>query len=127
MKKLITWTIFTVLLMIGCPWLAVTFAGTNGMAICFLLFFAVNPIFAAVCGVFAGTNIKQLWPLPIIAAVLFLAGVWLFFEMGEPAFLLYAGGYLMIGIVTMLISTTINKIRLKKLPDKEINKNSIHE
>lgn len=107
MKKLITWTIFTILLMIGCPWLAVTFAGDAGMAVCFLLFFGINPIFAAVCGVFAGKNIKELWILPIIVAALFLAGVWLFFEMGEPAFLLYGGGYLIIGIVAMLISSFI--------------------
>ena len=40
-----------------------------------------------VCGVFAGKNIQQLWALPIIAAGLFLAGAWLFFEMGEMTFL----------------------------------------
>ena len=39
-----------------------------------------------------------------------LAGVWLFFEMGEPAFLLYAGGYLIIGVITMLITALIPKI-----------------
>ena len=109
MKKLLTWTLLAIFLMIGCPWLAVEFAGSAGMAVCFILFFAVNPLFSAVCGVFAGRNIKQLWSLPIITAVLFLAGVWLFFEMGEPAFLLYCGCYLIIGMIAMLISNFVSK------------------
>ena len=94
MKRFMTWTMLATLLMIGCPWLAVTFAGSAGMAVCFLLFFVINPVFSAVCGVFAGANIKQSWPLPFVVAGLFLAGVWLFFEIGETAFLLYSGCYL---------------------------------
>ena len=109
MKKLIVWTICTFILMIGFPWLTVTFAGSAGMAICFLLFFAINPLYAAVCGAFAGKNIRQLWALPIITAGLFLAGTWLFFEMGETAFLLYCGCYLIIGIAAMLISAFLNE------------------
>ena len=109
MKKLITWTMSALILMIGFPWLAVTFAGSAGMAICFILFFAVNPLYAALSGVFAGKNIKQLWSLPIITAGLFLAGAWLFFEMGESAFLLYCGCYLIIGVVAMQISSFVNK------------------
>ena len=96
MKPLIFWSILAMLLMIGCPWLAATFAGSAGMAVCLLLFFGVNPIFSAVCGVFAGKDIKRLWPLPIVVAGLFLAGAWLFFAMGETAFLLYCVCYLMI-------------------------------
>ena len=109
MKKLVAWTILAIILMIGCPWLAVKFAGSAGMAVCFILFFAVNPLFSAICGVFAGRNIKRLWSLPITTAILFLAGVWLFFEMGEPAFLLYCGCYLIIGIIAMLISNFVSK------------------
>ena len=108
MNKLSVWTVFAAILMIGCPWLAVTFAGSAGMAVCFILFYAVNPLFSAVCGAFAGKSIKQLWVLPIITAVLFLAGVWLFFDMGEPAFLWYCGCYLIIGIVAMVISNFKN-------------------
>lgn len=104
MKKLFIWIIATVVLMIGFPWLAVTFAGSAGMAICFILFYAINPLFSAASGISAGKNIRQLWALPLIASGSFLAGVWLFFELGEPAFLLYGGCYLIIGIVFMLIS-----------------------
>ena len=109
MKKFIVWTILAILLMFGCPWLAVEFAGSAGMAVCFILFFAINPVFSAVCGIFAGKNIKQLWILPIIMAVLFLAGTWLFFDMSETAFLLYAGCYLIIGVIAMLISAFVYK------------------
>ena len=42
------------------PWLAVTFAkGDNGMAVIFLLFFAVNPITAVLLGVFSGGNVRM--------------------------------------------------------------------
>ena len=109
MQKLITWTMLAMILMIGCPWVAVEFAGSAGMAICFILFFAVNPLFSVVCGASAGKNIKQLWVLPIITAGLFLAGAWLFFEMGEIAFLVYCCCYLIISIIAMLISAFVNK------------------
>jgi len=107
MKRLLAWTVGTMVLMIGCPWLAVTFAGDAGMAVCFLLFFVINPVFSAVCGAFAGRHPRQLWALPVLAAGLFLAGTWLFFEMGEPAFFVYSGVYLFIGLITMLISVLI--------------------
>ena len=112
MKRLIVWMILALFLLIGCPWLAVTFAGSMGMAVCFLLFFSVNPLFAVVTGVFAGKNVKRLWSLPIIMAGLYLAGVWLFFEMGEPAFLLYGGCYLVAGVVAMLVSAFVKHRKL---------------
>ena len=40
MKPLIFWSILAMLLMIGCPWLAATFAGSAGMAVCLLLYAA---------------------------------------------------------------------------------------
>lgn len=109
MKKLTVWTLLAMFLMIGCPWLAVELAGSAGMAVCFILFFAINPVFSAICGIFAGKNIKQLWALPIITAGLFLVGTWLFFDMGETAFLLYTGCYLIIGIIAMLVSAYLSK------------------
>lgn len=109
MKATIIWIVSAILLMIGCPWLAVEFAGSAGMAVCFVLFYAVNPLFSAVCGAFAGRNIKQLWSLPIITAGLFLVGVWMFFDMGESAFLLYCACYLIIGIIAMLVSAIVSK------------------
>ena len=93
--------------MIGGPWAALRFAGWNAMGVCFILFFAINPVFSAVCGMFAGKSIRRLWVLPVITAGLFLAGVWFFFDWREPAFLIYAGGYLAIGATAMLISSFV--------------------
>lgn len=97
-----------VVVMIGFPWLAVTLAGDAGMAVCFILFFAVNPLFAAVIGFFAGRQVKRFWWMPIATPGLFLAGVWCFFELGEPAFLLYSGCYLVFGVTAMLLSVFLD-------------------
>ena len=58
------------------PWLAVTFAkGDNGMAVIFLLFFAVNPITAVLLGVFSGGNVRMAWFQPLLFAALFLLDI----------------------------------------------------
>lgn len=90
--------------MIGLPWLTIMFAGSAGMVVCMLLFFAVNPLFSAACGAFAGRSVKRLCWLPIMVTGLFLAGAWLFFDKDEMAFLLYGGSYLVIGVAAMLLS-----------------------
>lgn len=87
------------------PWLAVTFAkGDNGMAVIFLLFFAVNPITAVLLGVFSGGNVRMAWFQPVLFAALFLLGTWVFFTMAEMAFVLYAAAYLILGYVAMLLA-----------------------
>ena len=109
-KNIILWVAASMAVMLAFPWLAVTFVkGDAGMAVCFLLFFAVNPLYSVLIGVFAGKDVKHLWSLPVISAVLFLIGTWIFFDMGETAFILYAAVYLIIGIMAMLISMFIRK------------------
>ena len=109
-KNIILWLAASMAVMLAFPWLAVTFVkGDVGMAVCFLLFFAVNPLYSVMIGAFAGKDVKHLWSLPVISAVLFLIGTWLFFDMGETAFILYAVVYLVIGIMAMLISMLIRK------------------
>ena len=109
-KNIILWLAVSAVVMLALPWIAVTFVkGDAGMAACFVLFFAVNPIYSVAIGVFAGKDVKHLWSLPVISAVLFLIGTWIFFDMGEMAFVLYAAVYLALGIVTMLISMIIRK------------------
>lgn len=104
------WMLATAVIMLVFPWLAVTFIkGDGGMAVCFILFFAVNPIYAICSGAYAGKDIKIFWPLPIITALFFLLGTWLFFSIGEKAFILYAFGYLLLGIVAELISMFVKK------------------
>ena len=109
-KNIILWMAASAVVMLAFPWLAVTFVkGDAGMAVCFLLFFAVNPLYSVIIGAFAGKDVKHLWSLPVISAVLFLIGTWIFFDMGETAFILYAAVYLVIGIMAMLISMFIRK------------------
>lgn len=95
--------------MLMLPWLAVTFVkGDAGMSACFILFFGVNPIYSIIIGAFAGKDFRYLWSLPVISAVLFLIGTWIFFDKGETAFIIYAVVYLILGVLAMLISTFIN-------------------
>ena len=109
-KNIILWLAASVVVMLVFPWLAVTFVKADaGMAVCFLLFFAVNPLYSVLIGAFAGKDIRPLWSLPVISAALFLIGTWIFFDMVETAFILYAGVYIVIGIVAMLISMLVRK------------------
>ncbi len=110
MKKIIGWIVTAVVLLIVFPWLTVVFAGSAGMAICFILFFAVNPLFSIVSGILASRNIRRMWFLPLAVAGLYIFGTWMLFDMGEMAFLLYGGVYLAIGIIVMLLSKIIRKI-----------------
>ena len=78
-KNIILWLAVSAVIMLMLPWLAVTFVkGDTGMAVCLLLFYAVNPIYSVVIGAFAGKDVKHLWSLPIISAALFLIGTWIF-------------------------------------------------
>ena len=98
--------------MIGLPYLAVKFVrGDAGMAVCFLLFFAVDPLTSVFIGIAAGRELRgrRFWPL--LSPVLFLLGVWILFDPGETAFLLYAGAYLLLGFASMLLSAWIRRRR----------------
>lgn len=99
------WLTISIIIMILLPWLTVTFVkGDAGMPVCFLLFYVLNPIYSIIIGIFAGKNIKEMWSMPIISVILFLVGTWIFFDMGESAFFIYAALYLVIGICFMIFS-----------------------
>lgn len=109
-KDFIIWLVVSAVIMLLFPFLAVNFVKADaGMAVCFILFYAVNPIYSVVIGTFAGKDIKRLWSLPIISSILFLAGTWLLFDMGEIAFIMYAVIYLILGMFAMLVSMFISK------------------
>ena len=94
------------------PWLVVTLVrGDGGMAVCFLLFFAVNPITAILLGVFSGGNVREAWFQPLLFAALFLMGAWVFFTMAEMAFALYAVIYLLLGYAAMLLTVLCGRIK----------------
>lgn len=103
------WLIGSAAVMLLLPWAAVTFTQSDaGMAVTLLLFFAINPIYFIILGIFAGKHMKEMWSLPVIAAALFLLGTWIFFDSGEGAFVIYAEVYLVIGIVSMLFSSWLS-------------------
>lgn len=109
-KNIILWLAVSAAVMLALPWLAAAFVkGDAGMAVCFLLFYAVNPVYSVIIGVFAGRDIRHLWSLPVISAALFLIGSWIFFDMGETAFILYALFYLVFGTAAMLTAAFIGK------------------
>ena len=98
------------LVMLLLPWLTVRFVpGDAGMAACFALFYAVNPLLAAGLGVLAALRRQWWWPLAVAAA--FMAGVWLVFAPGEMAFLLYAGAYLALGLAVMGVTRLALKMK----------------
>ncbi len=100
----------SVAVMLILPWLVVTFVKDDaGMAVCFLLFFVINPVYFIIIGAFAERDIKHLWSLLVISAILFLTSTWIFFDIGEIAFILYMVIYLVLGIASMLISIFIRK------------------
>lgn len=102
MKKTFSFVGISLVLFLICPWLTVLFAGMNGMAICLLLFFVVNPLFFLVEGLSCGMNLKSYWWLPLATAILYLVSCWILFDMGELAFVWYAGLYLSVGVLSML-------------------------
>lgn len=116
-RRYIGWVVLSAVIMIFLPWLATAFVRSDaGMAVGLLLFFAVNPMYSVVLGAFAGKETKRMWSLPVISAVLFLLGAWIFFAVWETAFLLYAAIYLILGIMAMPVTA---RIRKKQIRSKE--------
>lgn len=92
MMKITAWLAATAFVMLGLPYLAVTFVKAD-----------------------AGGDIKKRWFMPGTAAGLYLAGAWLSFQPGERAFLLYAAAYLIIGTAAMLITAALRgRIKINK-------------
>jgi len=57
--------------------------------------------------------------MPLVSAVIYLISMWVVFDMGEDAFLLYAGTYFAIGTIVMLITSAICYVATKKQISKE--------
>ena len=112
MKKLFYYTLLAAIIMLVGPWIALQLPGLDAMGACFLLFFAVNPLCAFICGAFSGVDARKMWSVPIIVALLFLSGVWVFFDPLESGFIIYAIGYLIIGFIGMLVRILLTKRKL---------------
>ena len=114
-KKNILYASISAVIMLLFPLCAVRFVnGDAGMAICFILFFAVNPIAAVFIGIATGRNMRIHWFQPLLLSVLFILGTWIFFDMGERAFLIYGTAYLVIGYVSALLTAFYTKKKCKR-------------
>ena len=119
MKKTITKIIITVasliLFMMLLPWLAIKFA--DGWAVTGLwmfAFFTVNPALVIGLSIMAGTEVRNLWWIPLAISALFplLFGV----AIGEFVWDLYvySAFYLPVGLLAMLGTYFGMKIALKR-------------
>ncbi len=104
MKKNIVCIIAVAAVMLLIPALAVTFIrGSAGMLVSLCLFFLLDPVCAILSGGFAGSDLRRYWYIPLITAILFLAGAWLCFSLWEVTFVFYALGYLVLCAAAMLL------------------------
>ena len=107
-KVITTWIAVTVAVMFAFPFAVARLASEcSGMALCMILFFIVNPIYSAILGF--RKDIRRMWNLPLVSSIAFLAGTWLFFNIREVWFIIYASVYLIIGWTAMGISKYLNK------------------
>jgi len=101
----IYWLCATMVVMFVLPFAVARLAGEcSGMALCMILFLIVNPVYSIILGFFCGRNVRQMWNLPFISATMFLSGTWLFFDIKELWFLIYATIYLALSWAAMFIS-----------------------
>ena len=108
-RVIIIWLSVTIIVMFALPFAVASLASEcSGMALCMMLFFIVNPIYSAILGYRCGKDIKKMWNLPLVSALAFLAGTWIFFDIHELWFIVYATVYLAIGWAAMAISKHIN-------------------
>lgn len=74
-----------------------------GMMAMLLLFYCINPISSILIGILAGKQTPTLWFLPFLSAGVFCCTACLLFGW-DSAFVLYAGVYLLPGMLAALIS-----------------------
>ncbi len=88
--------------------------GDAGMSLALLCFFAIAPVVSAAVGIYAGLAPRRRWYGPFLPAVIFLVSAMARFEWGEPAFFLYAGAYLVISAVSLLLTWLVSSLWRKR-------------
>ncbi len=84
-------------------------SGCSGMILCIIVFYIINPVYSIILGANCGKNIRQMWNIPLLSAIMFLSGTWLFFDIKEVWFIIYAAAYLAIGWIAMFTSSYLRK------------------
>ena len=96
------------------PWAAVQFVPADaGMMVTMGLLFVVDPLAFVAVGVMCAADVRMLWPVPLVNALLFLFGANTYFGAGQfdTAFLIYAISYLAVAYFAM---ATVRYVRLRK-------------
>ncbi len=102
--------VFSLLVMVVLPIVvSLLVSGGFGMLATLFLFFVIDPTFTIGLGVFCGTDVKRCWFLPVLNALLYIAGCRLAFGFGKLDFLIYAAAYLGIGVAVMLIYSVLRR------------------
>ena len=108
--KNVIWYFLSFIVMLVFPFLAVHFVkGDNGMAVFFILFYVLNPMYSIISGIVAGINRKSLRTLPLINTILFLIGSVCIVGSTDWSFSYFALAYLLIGYFFISIGMYINK------------------
>ena len=84
------------------------------MGIMILLFFGVNPITTAIINSMIGKDIKRIWWMPLLFSIVFLLSYWLILKDVIFDLMIYAGIYLIIGLIFMFISSFIAKKQIRR-------------
>lgn len=79
----------------------------SGMALAIIFLFLIAPAWSLIAGIFAGRDLRRLWPLPLISAALFLCGMWLGTASFSTDFFLYAVVYLCLSGIALLLTWLI--------------------
>ena len=109
-KKIIITFIIMVAVLFFLPFILVKVAEPQEfMGIMILLFFVVNPITAAVINAMVGKDVRKLWWIPALFAIVFLLSYWIVLEEIIIDLTFYAIIYLIIGLIFMLGSFFIAK------------------
>ncbi len=109
-KKYLYWLCATMVITLVLPFAVARLASEcSGMALCMILFLVFNPVYSIILGINCGKNIRQMWSLPLVSAVMFLFGTWFSFDVKEIWFIIYATIYLVLGWIAMFIGKYMRK------------------
>lgn len=123
MRKIMCVVILMVVILFLLPIIVVNVATADaGLSLCLSLFFIVNPLASVACGIYSGLDIKKLWYLPIVFALIFLLSSSVIFAIGEFVFLVYSGAYLLIGYIAVLATYLIKLITNTSIPKNKSKK-----
>ncbi len=110
MNKFFSFIMITAFFLVGVPWIVDFFVKGNNYDLALkLIFFVLNPLYAAAVGISAGKNVKIRWLMCILPPAMFMGCIWLLFDFNDHKYRYYAAVYLVIEIVFMVISWAIRK------------------